>query len=258
METLDWRLVELETCHNFRDLGGYESADGRRIAWGRLYRADTLDRLSPNDLETIGRLDIRTVIDLRAQNEIERHGRMEVAGRGISYHHLPMIDEVMGPDRRAVEPPDENVPREVPDDLGNFYAQMLEGATSAVVSALEILATPGALPGVFHCMAGKDRTGILAAVILSLVDVADEDIVEDYALTEQRRAHRDAFLARTDPEYLAYLDSLPPFARETRPGSMRAFLGHVEDRYGSIGSYFGAAGLEPAVVEQLRDALLTD
>ena len=253
METLGERLVRLETCHNFRDLGGYPTADGRTLAWGRLYRADTLQRLTADDLDTVLRLDIRTVIDLRAHNELERHGRLTTQGHEISYHHLPMIDEVMGPDR-----PPAPERRELPDDLGAFYVQMLEGATSAVTSALAILAAPAALPAVFHCMAGKDRTGILAAVVLGLLGVADEDIVEDYVLTEQCRADRDAFLAEHDPEYLAYLDTLPTFARETRADSMWVFLGHVRERYGSISGFFDSAGLDRFVVEGLRQALLSE
>jgi len=251
METMGARLVLLQTCQNFRDLGGYTGIGGRQVAWGRLYRADTLSRLTDTDLEVILGLDIRTVVDLRARNEIERHGRLSSDGHEIVYHHLPMIDEVMGLDRPRTPPP-----AELPADLGTFYIQMVEGATAAVTTALEILAAPDALPAVFHCMAGKDRTGILAAVILGLLGVADEDIVSDYILTEERRRERDAYLASVDPEYLEYLDSLPPFARETRAESMWTFLRHIGDRYGSMNGFLDVAGLDPDVVNRLRVSLL--
>src|SRR5581483_10237750 len=251
VETLGERRVRLETCQNFRDLGGYRTVDGPTVAWGRPYRADTLHRLSASDLEAIVGLAIRTVVDLRAHDEIERHGRLAAHGHEIEYHHLPMLDEVMGRDRSA-----DPAPRELPDDLGGFYIQMLEGATSAITSALSILAAPDALPAVFHCMAGKDRTGILAAVILGGLGVADQDIVEDYVLTERCRAERDAFLAEHDPDYLAYLDSLPPFAREARPESMWAFLRHVCDRYGSMALFLDSVGVGPVVIDALRNSLL--
>ena len=245
------RVVLLETCQNFRDIGGYGTADGRRVAWGRLYRADTLHRLSPADLEALVRLDIRTVVDLRARNEVERHGRLTAHGHDITYHHMPMLDRVMGPDRPPEAPHDE-----VPTDLGAFYIRMLDEGRTAIAGALRIMSEPGATPAVFHCMAGKDRTGILAAVVLGCLGVPDEDIVHDYVLTEAQRAVRDAYLAEHDPEYLAYLDSLPPFARETRPETMWSFLNHVGDVSGSMSGYLEHTGVGSDVVAALRDALL--
>lgn len=94
-------------------------------------------------------------------------------------------------------------------------------------------------------------------MILGHLGVPDEEIVADYVITEQCRADRDAFLAEHDPDYLSYLQSLPDFARETKPESMRVFLEEVRRRHGSMSGYLAAVGLEASVAHGLRRALVT-
>lgn len=251
MDRVMQRRVELETCQNFRDLGGYTTRDGRRLAWGRLFRADTLHRMTAADLEVMARLEIRTVIDLRASDEVERHGRITVGTRELTYHHLPMLDRV------SEEPPTE-APAAPLTDLGSFYIRTLGEAGEVVAQAVELLSRPEALPAVFHCMAGKDRTGILAAAVLGCLGVDDEQIVFDYVLTEEGREARSAFLSVHDPEYLAYLDALPPAAMETRAESMQVLLDHVRDEYGSMDSCLRHLGVGAEAIGRLADALLED
>jgi protein-tyrosine phosphatase len=246
------RRISLETCQNFRDMGGYRTASGRELAWGRLYRADTLHRLTPADLAAIAGLGVTTVIDLRGRSEVEQHGRIQAGDHAIAYHHLPMLDEVAGADRPTLSLADDP-----PSDLGQVYVRMLAEGTPAITRAVRALAVPGALPAVFHCMAGKDRTGILAAVILAALDVPDDQIVADYVLTAEIREARNAFLAEHDPEYLVHLDSLPAFALETKAESMETFLAHVRHEHGSMRAYLGDSGVDAETVDRLADALLT-
>ena len=232
-------------------MGGYRTADGHTTAWGRLYRSDTLHRLTPADLAAIVALNVRTVIDLRRQSELEQHGQIEVGDHDIAYHHLPMLDEVAGQERPI--PP---VGAEAPSDLGEAYIRMLGEGTPAVIKALRLLAQPSSAPAVFHCMAGKDRTGILAAVILGALDVPDEEIVADYAITEEIREARDAFLAEHDPDYLVYLGTLPPYALETKRESMEMFLSHVRREHGSMRAFLADRGVGADVLDGLAAALL--
>jgi len=247
----DERRVTLETCQNFRDLGGYETSDGRTVRWNRLYRADTLHRLTPADMATLVDLGLRTVIDLRASDELERHGRVRVAEHDIAYHHLAMIDEVMGPGRPVLLSPDEE-----PPPAGVFYLRMLEHARPVVRTALGLLAGPDSLPAVFHCTAGKDRTGILAAVVLGLLGVPEATIVADYVATEEARAEREAFLAVHDPEYLARLEAMPAASRDARAETMHLFLDGLAEQHGSADALAAWIGVGDDVVGRLRGALL--
>jgi protein-tyrosine phosphatase len=243
------RQVTLETCQNFRDLGGYETEGGGHVRWGRLFRADTLHRLSEPDRAVLAGLGLRTVIDLRATDEVARNGWAPLAGSSVTYHHLPMVDEMMGPAREGPRP-------EIPSEPGAAYIEMLGGARPAIARAVTVLARPGGVPAVFHCTAGKDRTGILAAVVLGALGVADELIVQDYVLTEHCRAAREVFLAEHDPAYLRFLESLPPVVRDTQPASMERFLAHVHAEHGSIPSMLAADGVGPAELASLRAELV--
>src|SRR5579859_4556528 len=170
------RVVDLEGCFNFRDLGGYRTVDGRCVRWQRLFRADGLHRLTEADLAHLAGLGLATVIDLRTEKELDEVGRIAWPAPDLAFHHLPMLDVL--PDRTTY-------PAWV--DAGyvaDRYVAMLEKGRDAVAEALAILTDPTAYPAVFHCAAGKDRTGLLAAVVLGLLNVSDEDIVADYALSQ--------------------------------------------------------------------------
>ena len=141
---------------NFRDLGGYVVASGDAVTrWRTLFRADGLGELTVGDFTVLRDLGIRTVIDLRAAYELER-GQFDLSAHPVSYHHIPFIESIPDPeefDRR-------------PDLLEAQYLEMLDNAGAEIRSALEVLAGPDALPAVFHCTAGKDRTGLLSAIVL--------------------------------------------------------------------------------------------
>ena len=173
------RRLELEGAWNFRDLGGYRARDGRRLRWRRLFRADGLDRLTATDLEQIERLRLRTVIDLRTGDEVARGRLATTAGRG-----------------RLVPPPDARRPS-APGPLRHLDRPVRRpSSTSAwsppppttVAAFLAWSATRHRYPLVFHCFAGKDRTGILTALVLGLLGVADDDIAADYALSGRGHA----------------------------------------------------------------------
>ena len=169
--TID-RLIALEGAVNFRDLGGYVTADGQRTRWRVLFRADGLGELTEPDLAVLRQLGIRTVVDLRSGYELEQ-SRFNVEAHPVEFHHFPFIDQL--PD---VEEWDSR-----PGLLGSQYTEMLDDAMPQIVGALEVLAASEARPAVFHCTAGKDRTGLLSALVLLLLGVPEETVVADYALS---------------------------------------------------------------------------
>ena len=250
MTTFAERLVRFDTCFNFRDLGGYETADGGRLRWRTLYRADTLHRLDGEDLDLFLDLGLRTVVDLRSQRELDDNGRIRHDGVPV-VHHVPMIDAVVGPKRVVERAPGAEI-----QSVGEGYAAMADEGRFAIGQAVSRLAEPGALPAVFHCTAGKDRTGILAAILLSALGVRDEDIVDDYMMTGQSRAARNAYLQLHEPDYYAFLVNLPDTVREMQADAIPTLLAWVRARFGSVTGYLRASGVDQHRLAALRASLL--
>lgn len=244
MTTLPDRRIVLDGAVNFRDVGGYRTADGRTTRWRRVFRADGLSRLSDADLQALDALGIRTVIDLRTTYEVEQ-GTFPTDRMPVAFHHHPFLDELPDPDRFAL----------TPGMLADQYKRMARDAAGQVVRTLEVLAAGGSLPAVVHCTAGKDRTGVLVAVLLSLLGVPDDVVVEDYARSAEAMVALRAKLIQRYPE-----------GRETIEGADEMFAAHpeymvglLEDlgaEYGSIAAYAEQAGVTADVIERLRAALL--
>jgi protein-tyrosine phosphatase len=243
------RHVPFTEVFNFRDLGGYTTADGRTVLWRRLYRSDSLHRLAGDDRETFASLGIRTVLDLRRPTEIARDGRVPEQ-LSLTYRHIhpehpewraDSYDEVAGVARY----------------LADRYLELAEEGAVGLAAAIGVIADAGTAPLVMHCVAGKDRTGVVSALSLELLGVSDVDIAEDYALTRLGERRYSAWLRRTDPARAA-LTPPPRYYTMTPPEAMLAFLADLRARYGSVRRYLTeAGGLPPEQVTALRAHLLS-
>jgi protein-tyrosine phosphatase len=241
------RKLTLAGCVNFRDLGGYPTADGRSIRWRRLFRADGLTRLDEDDCAQLADLGLATVIDLRTVGEVEQRGRFPEVVFEVDYHHLPLTD---------VLPPTEDLSRyDEPAFVTSRYQQLFSEGSSSLAQAVRVLAEPGALPAVFHCSAGKDRTGILAALVLGFLGVPRDVIVEDYALSAEAMI---ALLERLKQEYADAVDEVERYAPaviSVSPRTMAAFLDSLEREHGTFDDLASSLGVTDAV-ERLRASLL--
>jgi protein-tyrosine phosphatase len=244
------RRLELEAIFNFRDLGGYAAADGRHTKWKTLYRADGVHRLSGDDLEAVRALGLRTVIDLRTDNEIEVRGRFPVDDHPVDWHHLPMITEIWDPEVAKAETAAEVY-------LADRYLEMLEQGAESIRRTLALLAAPDSYPALFHCAAGKDRTGVVAALVLALAGVSDDDVATDYGLSA---AGMDALLVWLDenvPEAREAMVNQPAAFMQAPAGAMHRFLDGVVARYGSVTAFvIDDLGVDPGTIEGLRATLL--
>ena len=243
------RIIEFEACFNFRDLGGYQTTDGRSVRWGRLFRADALHRLTDDDLTKFHALGLRTVIDLRSTKEIDDFGSLRVRGDQIEFHRIPMIDVV---DLRAVRA------RQTSEQLEDpvVVYQRIFGTGLAVVRALEVVSGPDRLPALFHCTAGKDRTGILAAMILDLLGVPDEVIIADYQLTDEARQRSAHWIEQNEPELAAFYAQLTPEIRTRGRDGLVGLFSALRAKHGSIDGLLLGIGAMARVLDALREALL--
>ena len=239
------RRIALEGCLNFRDVGGYPTADGRRVRWGLVYRSDALHHLTAADVVCMrDDLRIRTVIDLRSTAELRADGRGALADAPLDFHHVPLFDgPLTRPEKWAAV-----------DTLADRYTLLAEFARVPLARVVELLAAAPA-PAVYHCAAGKDRTGVVSAILLGVLGVPDELIVADYAATQE---NLDAIIDRlmATEGYQRMLAALPPDTIEAEAGTMVAFLRGIAERYGSMREYARQAGVADATLDGLAARLL--
>jgi len=238
------RHIPLEGAVNFRDLGGYEAADGRRVKWRTLFRADGLSRLTDPDRAAIRQLGVATVIDLRTTTEVAQ-GRFPVDDIPVGFHHLPLLDEMPDPDRFKM----------APGVLGTQYGEMARAAAPQIAEAVGIVARRHAHPVIVHCTAGKDRTGVLVAVLLSLLGVPEETIVDDYALSGMAMAALRQRLIDRYPEGREVIEGADEMF-SAAPANMATLLRTLDADYGSVRRYGEAIGIGPDVVADLQETLL--
>ncbi|MFI6262689.1 tyrosine-protein phosphatase [Micromonospora sp. NPDC051006] len=239
------RHIAFEHLYNFRDLGGYRTGDGREVHWGLIYRSDSLGKLAGADLARFRALGVRTVIDLRYPWEIAARGRAPELD-GLAWHNLSV--EHRPYDQATIDP------RLDPwRYLADRYAEVAADGVPELRRALEVIAAADG-PLVFHCASGKDRTGLLAALLLALLGVDDDQIAADFALTEL-----------ATEQLIAHWHALHPGRTLAWPGYGRApekiirlFLADLVAAHGSVRGYaVDRLGVDDDLVGRLRDRLLT-
>jgi protein-tyrosine phosphatase len=238
------RGVVFTDVYNFRDLGGYPAADGLSVAWERLYRSDDLARLSATDRETFAALGIRTVIDLRRPNEVAELGRFPETD-GVEYHHIHLPHPAW-PTQQFTDTAART------EFVVERYREMSIASADGFGSALRLIADADAAPLVFHCIAGKDRTGILSALTLSLLGVDDATVADDYELSEAAEPQAWVRWATLRPG-IARPENVTISPRE----AMLRFLTDLRERHGSIEGYVATVGVTDDHVTALRSHLLT-
>jgi protein-tyrosine phosphatase len=237
------RVVQLEGAANFRDLGGYPTAQGGTVLTGRVFRSDSLHRCSERDLAVLDGFGIRVVYDLRRSEEINeapgprRHVHLEIRSRRL----------------RDTSPADLQGRDDGERWLYEDYRAMLEGSGDVFGTLFTRLVEPDGSPCVFHCLGGKDRTGMAAALLLSWLGVDQDTVLDDYELTGELSGSAqlshvvDAFVATGigRPAAEALL-STPRWA-------MARALQLVDDNYGGIGNYLrDVAGVDAATLDRLQ------
>ena len=190
------RYIGLDNTINFRDLGGLKTKDGRTVRKGFIYRSDNLSKLEPDDFGAFNALRIATVYDLRTDHEIE--GREDRLPANVHYLHTPVVQdnagEIKGLKKRVLN--GEITEQQAKDMTAKFYADAVTVNIGAVKDILKQI-TSSDQPVLYHCSAGKDRTGIISALILSILNVDRQVIVDDFMVSNYyRRARAEKTLGK--------------------------------------------------------------
>ena len=229
---LDW-----PDCRNVRDVGGLPTTDGRVIRTGALIRADSLQFLTPESVEIVRRSGVSRVIDLRSVEEIT--GWPTPFTEDALGMHLPLQDPADPPQTFAT------IVASCIDMLDR-HPELFAATFRAIIEAPE-----GGV--VVHCFGGKDRTGVVVALALSVAGVPEDEIVADYALTQSRLAPWLAQQLADEPD-----ESLHPEMiefRETRAASLVAILRHLDTHHGGPREYLLKSGLTPTDLKALKTRL---
>jgi len=240
------RRLAWDDCVNARDLGGYPTADGRQTRWGAVVRSDSLAALTPAGRDALLAYGVRAVVDLRLPAEIAEYPNpfAEPADHGVAYTNVSIVDPAAG------FPPDTIT-------LAENYLWSLDRFHDLVATAMAAIANAPDGAVLFHCAAGKDRTGLISALLLALVDVPDPAVAADYALTAECLRPRNEAWLENGPgdrdERAALLARFAPTAEV-----MLEVLDDLSERYGGVEPYLLEAGVTAADIARLRARLLVD
>ncbi|WP_067673707.1 tyrosine-protein phosphatase [Nocardia miyunensis] len=257
-------LIELQGAVNVRDLGGFVTAEGRTLAAGRLFRADALHKLTDGDVDVLAGLGLRTVIDFRSQREITGAGPDRLPP-GVERFELPIAGGNIGATLGAVAV---DAADAKPDLGGGRAAEIMRSINRQFVTepdyraafsrTLHLIADPNRDPLMFHCSAGKDRTGWMAAIVLTALGVPRDEVMADYLATNNY----------VWPSYQAWLTRAAESGEVEDPAAMRELLyqdpSYIDSAFTAVESTyetfdrFLTDGLNfgPADLERLRDTLL--
>lgn len=243
------RRIPLEGTLNVRDIGGYVTHDGRVVARRRVLRGDAVHLVDDEGRELLTRLPLRTSIDLREQDErTSAPDRLNADARLVS---IPLFTYQQDAD-------DEVIDRTEFKSLDDVYRFLVSNRGPAVVEVLRQLTQPGTTPALVHCTGGKDRTGVVIALLLSLLGVPDDVIARDYEATSLflTPAFHEAILAgaeasgRDRDSFVAMLACEPYLIHDV--------LARIRASHGDVETYLVAHGLSTVEVGQLRELLLEE
>jgi protein-tyrosine phosphatase len=236
-ETRDLHIPNLQ---NARDLGGLPTRDGQVTRWRSLLRADDLHHLTLEGWQALHEYGVESVLDLRwAQERARFPSGYQPGENGRRLRHVSLL----GANPEAWKERSQNAPWE------QWNRAVLDHAQPEMAAALRVVAAAPPGPLLFHCVAGKDRTGLIAALLLALAEVEPDAIAADYALSAENL--RASWLAgQPEERWPEIIDSL-----SCPPERIRAALAHVDERYGGPAGYARAIGLSQREVRRMRGRL---
>jgi protein-tyrosine phosphatase len=234
----------IEGSYNVRDLGGYPTTDGRATRAKVFIRAGNLDKVSPAAQQQLIEYGVKTVIDLRNEWETEHFPNVFSQSNKVTYINLPLIGDTLSNDAEW------KAQSQTHTALADLYTQFLRHCRPQLSMIITAIAESEGTT-LFHCHAGKDRTGIVAALLLALAGVPDDIVAEDYAQTTSYIAH---LVTEWREKALAGGYDMERFAREVSANAetMLDLLRHLNEQYGGVREYLLGCGLDQKHLELLQ------
>jgi len=250
------RWIDLDGAANVRDVGGLPALGGRTRA-GVLLRADALDALSPADVTELAvRRGLRHVVDLRTPGERAERGRGLLGHHpGVRHSELPVIDDEQLEARRQARADRLAAGEATAAIMADGYAQLLDWGAEAFVTAMRAALDDDGVPVVVHCSAGKDRTGVLVALLLGAAGVEPAAIVADYAATAARMAGVVERL-RTSEQFAGAMDALPGFTFDAEASTMQRLLALLDTGWGGPVGWLSAQGVTATELARWQELLI--
>ncbi|WP_376740302.1 tyrosine-protein phosphatase [Listeria booriae] len=251
------RTIPLEGCFNFRDLGGYVNTAGKTVKWGKLYRSSLLTNITEKDKDTLEKLGVSWICDLRSTSEIAAKPTPALAH--IKNRHIPIgTAKNESTESQKIDIPDDHrVYEPLMGESYRVFVQSKDGFREIFNDIIE----KEEVPFLFHCTAGKDRTGVLGALLLKLLDVPENTILADYELTNQ---YADNILgemqglvnAFSNSEKKIDLENFRPMA-EARPAYLEIAFDEMQKEYGSVDAYLEKGiGITPSEKAKFQTMML--
>lgn len=232
--------VRLPMAHayNIRDLGGYPCPGGHCTRWGTLLRADNLSRLDAAEIAFLKDYGLTCDIDLRSPQECGLQPDALRNAEGVDYRNIPLIPLAVTNDVGAFEGL---------KDMGSMYISVMESAHEQIREVMRaVINAPGGV--LFHCSAGKDRTGVIAMLLLGLAGVARGDIIGNYETSYT--------YIRQNPDFKKYDNAQTHNTFLSKHQYIEAVLDHIDDTWGGIPRFLLGTGLAEAELEALRNKIV--
>lgn len=228
------RLLKLPGTYNVRDLGGYPTKDGKRTKIGKYYRADSIHALPVESRKILLNQQIGLIVDLRYSHEGTYDYHKDL---GLQYANIGLLDPAV-------------LRHERPKSLSELYCNIIDSKQDQLQQVYHHFAAAKLDQArLFHCRVGKDRTGIVAALLLDLAGVSHDIIIEDYSLSAD-------YLKPLYEERRKRNQKLVPMLMESNPETMEQFLGHLYKKYDNAEGYLYHIGLSIAEIDHLKRSLI--
>jgi len=232
--------IPLEGALNIRELGGYP-ANGKITKTGVFLRADSTHALTGEDMKALSGTGVTLVIDMRSPGEVTRQPSRFFGAVGVEYHNIIMLDGLQS-----------LIQGNAPTSLAEMYIDLL-GACAGRYAQIFRLFLNNKGVSLFHCMAGKDRTGVVAMLLLQLAGVSDEIIIGDYAVSEKNLGSVMLLPEALEKELGI---KIPAFFFTSPPEEMKAALEYLVSQFGGAAGYLAHCGLSGEEIDTLRNKLI--
>lgn len=236
-------LLPIEGACNVRDIGNFETKDGRLTKEGIFFRSDNTAGYTEKDIQFFKDKGLTLTVDLRSEDETGRQASAFLGVPGIRYENIPLIDGIHS----------QFTSDNIPVTMGQLYIQFLETGKPQFGKMFRLFAanTGAAL---YHCTAGKDRTGVTTMLLLGLAGVGDSIIIEDYAATETFTAH----IIESQKAHLASLGlDVPDFMLHADPQNMEEVLNYLHKAYGTAENYLESCTVSASEMDAVKNRFLT-